>query len=141
MVEMTESELENACPEIYHVIKIYLRNYVNNNRVTADQLIEEVIQDTYNGDQTFTKLDSYDPCVLCVESMFEIVKVVSKICREEYDMTFNIETIEKTIDLYAYLCAKEIGHELIDMYHLDNEDPNEDYNHHNDENDTEIREI
>lgn len=140
MVEMTESELENACPEIYHVIKMDLRNLVlnDNHNITADQL-DEVIEDTYNGDQTFTKLDSYDPCVLCVESMFEIVKVVTKICREEYDMTFNIETIEKTIDLYAYLCAKEIGHELIDMYHLDN--PDEDYNHHNDENDTEIREI
>lgn len=138
MVEMTETELENACPEIYHVIKIYLRNYVNDNRVTADEL-DDIIEHTYNRDQTFTKTDSYDPCVLCIESMFEIVKVVTKICREEYDMTFNIETIEKSIDLYAYLCAKEIGHELIDMYHLDN--PDEDYNHHNDENDTEIREI
>lgn len=60
---MTESELENACPEIYRVIKMDLRNFVNANHddITADQLIDEIIQDTYNGDQTFTKLDSYDP--------------------------------------------------------------------------------
>ena len=115
-------ELKDACPEIYRVIRMNLRNFVMENQddITADELTDTIIEETYNRDETFTNTDSYDPTVLCVESMFEIVKIVSKISREEYGMTFNVDTIEKTIDLFAYLCAKEIGYELIDMFNLHN---------------------
>lgn len=112
--------LELACEEIYMTIYNDIEHYCqdNHNDIDEDEL-DEMIEDMFNND-VFTDTENYDEIkkanILCAKNMFEIVKIVSKVCRGIYNMTFNIETIEKTIDLYAYLCAKEIAHTMIIKY-------------------------
>lgn len=121
------TELELACEEIYMTIYDDIEHYCQDNYkdITEDKFLDEIIEETYNGTVTFTNTNSYNQCVLCVKNIFEIVKIVSKISREEYDITFNVETIEKTIDLYAYLCAKEIAYKMIELYNFGEESEEE----------------
>lgn len=112
--------LELACEEIYFVIYRGIKEFFEDHHNDVDENeLNDMIEESFNND-VFTDQGDYETIeeanILCAKNMFEIVKIVSKITREEYNMTFNIETIEKTIDLYAYLCAKEIAHNMIIKY-------------------------
>lgn len=116
-----ESKLETAGPEIYSIIRRNLERFVRNNRevLTIDKLMDEDIEEMYNREETFTKKDEYEPEIMIyVESVFEIVKIVSNIHEEDFGINYKFDTIEKTVDAFAYLCAREIGYELIEKYNI-----------------------
>lgn len=121
------SSLKSACEEIYEVIYDDIKRFCEDNHhdITEEEFIDEIIEKTYNDDETFTKTDSYNSGLLSVKNMFEILKCVSKITKEEYGYEFEIDTIEKTIDLYAYLCAKEIAYKMIEEFDFKEENESE----------------
>ena len=140
------SGLDFACPPMYHTILSDLRNEVHNftNRDKFEKHIEEVYNSGKYDIPLFSVLDKDTPFQEIYSYMFDIIKVTKEICENDYGYTPKLTYPQKSVDLYVYLCAKEIMDELCEEYNIPDEepaDPDEDYNHHKDEYDMELREI
>jgi len=141
------SDLSYTCPAIYDHVKKEVEDLYEIYNFTTEEEYEEKVEKMYNQDtyservETSEMYGELNDDILMVDYTFDIVKCVMETCEQEYGYTHKLTTFDKTIDLFAYFCAKEIMREVIAKHHIGEEDPDKDYTRHNDEDDTELMEI
>ena len=144
---MNLTQLAYTCEPIYNHIKMEVETSYHIYHFITVEEFEEQVEQKYNQDTFSSRVDTSDwygdvnDDILVIDYTFDIVKCVMDICREEYGYTYKLTTFEKAVDMFAYFCAKEIMREIIAEHHIGVNDPDETYNHHNDENDMEYQEI
>jgi hypothetical protein len=138
------SDLAYTCPPIYDNIKKEVEDLYHIHHFITEEEYEEQVEQMYNQDtysgrvETIEMYGELNDDILMIDYTFDIVKCVMDICEKDYGYTHKLTTFEKTLDLYAYFCAKEIMGVMITEHRIGEKNPDKDYTHHNDEDDMEL---
>jgi len=129
----------SICLELEQRVKDEVKDLFEMNDYKTRDEFEEAIEEEFNN-KTFTdRYIDYEYYIPDCKTMFYMIKYIVTHFRENYGFEYNFESFELTVNCYAYLTAKEyMTRYTVYLPEEIENDPDEDYNHHNDEDDVEL---